>query len=197
MTPAWVTLVVAVVAAGGALSGVMITQRREDRRDVATRAHELDRERERWRRDDEQRTFEERRKAYVEFLESLRDMAFVVYNFGLGLGRPDDLAEGWQLPTFRRLDGIELYAPPAVSSAALTAYSKAWWWGHSIEFECAHNEEDMEFYELQEEYDNARGLLMDLIRRDLAVPVGLEDAGSEEGKRDAGGEEGERVGTTE
>jgi hypothetical protein len=65
--PLWVPLVVAILGligtAGGAIAGVVITQRRSDARDKTA----WERERERWTREDAARTFELRREAYIEF----------------------------------------------------------------------------------------------------------------------------------
>jgi hypothetical protein len=65
--PLWVPLVVAVLGligtAGGAIAGVVITQRRSDARDRAA----WKRERERWVREDAARTLDLRREAYIEF----------------------------------------------------------------------------------------------------------------------------------
>jgi hypothetical protein len=49
--------------AGGAIAGVVITQRRSDARDRAA----WKRERERWAREDAARTLDLRREAYIEF----------------------------------------------------------------------------------------------------------------------------------
>jgi hypothetical protein len=69
--PLWVPLVVAILGligtAGGAIAGVVITQRRSDARDMTAWQRERDRERERWAREDAARTFELRREAYIEF----------------------------------------------------------------------------------------------------------------------------------
>lgn len=92
---------------GGTVVGVVLTQRQASRRDAIAWERERTRERERWAREDADRTFSYRRDAYVDFYESLRDMAFLIYNFGMGLaGEPDD--EGrpppdFQLLTFRNL----------------------------------------------------------------------------------------------
>jgi hypothetical protein len=73
-TPIWVPLAVAVLGllatAGGAIAGVLITQRRSDRREDMAWSRERERKRERWARDDAARKFELRRSAYVEFYEA-------------------------------------------------------------------------------------------------------------------------------
>lgn len=68
------TLVVAILGligtAGGAITGVVTTQRWSDRRDKAS--WERERERERWARDEAARTFDLRREAYVELHAAVR-----------------------------------------------------------------------------------------------------------------------------
>jgi hypothetical protein len=50
---------------GGALGGVVITQRSAEKRERENRTDELGREHARWAREDEARTFEQRRDAYI------------------------------------------------------------------------------------------------------------------------------------
>lgn len=60
-TPLWVPLVVAALGfvgtLGGTLGGVLITQRSAER-ELENRANDAERERARWAREDESRTFE-------------------------------------------------------------------------------------------------------------------------------------------
>jgi hypothetical protein len=55
----------------GSLGGVLITQRRSDKRDEKAWQREREREGDRWRREDQVRTFENRRSAYQELYEQL------------------------------------------------------------------------------------------------------------------------------
>lgn len=115
-TPLWVPLAVAGLGLLGTLcgtiAGVLITQRRSDRREQTTWERDRDRERERWEREDALRTFEERRSAYEQFYESLRAMAVTAYDHGMGLspeGEYGELPEGWQTPAFRALQHLAVY----------------------------------------------------------------------------------------
>ena len=60
----WVPLVVAAIGllgtSVGTIAGVLVTQRRADRREGLARKREQQRERERWAREDALRTFEQR-----------------------------------------------------------------------------------------------------------------------------------------
>src|SRR6266568_4922156 len=120
-TSTWLPLLVAALGivgtVGGTVTGVVLTQRQASRRDAITWARERERERERWAREDADRTFSNRRDTYVDFYESLRDMAFLVYNFGMGLVEEPDGDDGrlpfdFQLPTFRKLQHLRIYATP-------------------------------------------------------------------------------------
>src|ERR1017187_4839024 len=95
-TPLWVPIAVAGVGVLGTIiagiAGVLITQRRSDRRDDKTWARERERERERWERDDQARTFEHRRESYADFYESLKDMARTAYDHGFGFSDRAELA---------------------------------------------------------------------------------------------------------
>jgi hypothetical protein len=92
-TPLWVPLVVAGLGLlgtiTGTIGGVLIAQRRSDRREATNWNRERERERERWAREDAARTFAHRREAYSDFYESLREMAFKAYNHGMGLSDED------------------------------------------------------------------------------------------------------------
>jgi hypothetical protein len=167
-TPLWVPLVVAGIGVLGTilgtLGGVLIAQRRSDRREDLAWTRQQEREREQWEREDQARTFEHRREAYADFIESLRQMAVRVYDHGMGLSPDQEFGE-WQLPTFRRLQHLRLYATPSVPDAANEAYTAAWWWGHG-----KYNDADDQYHEAQELYDSAEDVLMMLVRADLSIP---------------------------
>ncbi len=73
--PLWVPLVVAALGflgtVGAGLGGVLITQRRSDRREGLAWQRERERERQQWKREDALRTFEHRREAYVTYYREL------------------------------------------------------------------------------------------------------------------------------
>lgn len=99
-TPLWVPIVIAAVGVvgtfGAGVTGVLITQRRADRRDSDAWTREREREAERWAREDEMRTFEHRREAYADFDESLKEMARAAYDHGCGLTDESELPWDWQ-----------------------------------------------------------------------------------------------------
>ena len=167
-TPLWVPLLIAglgllgTVVAG--LGGVLLTQRRADRREREAWERETERERERWAREDAARTFEQRRDATVDFYESLREMARDAYDHGIGLSESEKLPWDWQMPTFRKLQHLRVYGSPDVVDAASEAYSRAWRWGHETTRGSGGSE-------LEEEYDEAESILLAAIRKDLSVPA--------------------------
>lgn len=182
-TPLWLTLVVAALSPVSALFGVWLTQRRADRREDATLARELAREQARWQREDEALTFEHRRAAYAEFYESLRKMQLTAYEHGMGLTVWDtrELPEGWQTDTWEKLQHLELYATPRVSSLASESYSATWRWGHNTLF----SQDDGRFYDQQDRADEAKAALLLAIRADLSVPENNDLAEITGGSRDA------------
>ena len=171
-TPLWVPLVVAglglIGTVVGAISGVLITQRRSDKREDASWEREWDRERAGWEREDEARTFEHRRDAYADFYQSLRAMTRRAYDHGLGHSDDDgvELPEGWQSHTFERLQHLNLYATPKVRALASEAYSAAWRWGHATK----NGQDDGDFYDRQDQADEAEAKVLAAIREDLRVP---------------------------
>ena len=169
-TPLWVPLVVAGIGVVGTVIGtvvgVLVTQRRSDRREEMSWNRERAREQLRWEREDAARTFEHRRDAYSDFYEALREMARQAYDHGMGLSDSNELPFDWQLPIYRRLQHLQLYATPRVADAASAAYDAAWRWGHNT----AHGVDDDGFYERQERYDKAETELIAAIREALAIP---------------------------
>jgi hypothetical protein len=155
-TPLWVPIAVAGVGVLGTIvagiTGIVMTQRRADRRDDRIWARERERERERWAREDEARTFEHRRESYADFYEALKDMARTAYDHGYGFRDGSELAWDWQSPTFRKLQRLSLYSTPTVAEAAARAYDAAFQWGQGINHD---DPDDPRFYELQEVYDAA------------------------------------------
>jgi hypothetical protein len=167
-TPHWVPLAIAGLGVLGTLGAALLTQRRSDRRERGAWTREREREREHWAREDAVRTFDQRRDSTVDFYESVREMAFLAYNHGMGLNESAEvLAEGWQLPTYRRLQHLRVFGSPEVVEAANEAYSAAWSWGHGATF----GVDDDEFYDGQDRYDQSEAILLDAIRLDLGVDV--------------------------
>lgn len=161
----------------GTIAGVIITQRRSDRREHVAWIRERDRQRELWAREDELRNFEHRRDAYVNFYDSLRRMVRSAYDHGMGLSDPPPQeAEGelpfeWNQEAGRQLEHLRIYASPTVLAAADAAYDACWRWGHATR----HGSDDDLFYERQEEFDSAELILYDAIRRDLGLGGAFRD----------------------
>jgi hypothetical protein len=168
-TPLWVPILVAGLGVcgtlGGAIAGVLVNQRRSDRREDARWQREQEAEEARWMREDALRTFEHRREAYMDFYESVRELALTAYNFGMGLTDFTELDPDWQLPTYRKLQHLQVYATDDTWEAASEAYSAAWWWGD----ESQHGHDDDPFYKRQERFDKAQVWLLTMIRRDLSI----------------------------
>ncbi|MFF4131629.1 hypothetical protein ACFY1B_08825 [Streptomyces mirabilis] len=147
--------------------GALITQRWSDRRETVAWERERQRERERWAREDEARTFEQRRQSYVEFYEALKAMARTAYDHCYGFTEESELAEGWQSDAFAKLAQLEFYANRPVAAAASAAYSAAWSWGHFGEHDAP---DDPSFHERQEVYDAAELEMLNLMRQSLSIP---------------------------
>jgi hypothetical protein len=110
----------------GGVVGVIITQRRTDRRERQASDREADRERRSWHREDSLRTFENRRDAYADFFVSLEIMASMADEFA-GAGHEKELLHSkYQAEAFEKLRRLELYASSKVSEAANAAYMACW-----------------------------------------------------------------------
>jgi hypothetical protein len=166
-TPLWVPLVVAGMAVLGTLTAGLLTQHWANRRESQAWTRERQRERERWDREDEARTFEHRRQTYADFYEAVKALARMAYGHCYGFTDEPELAEGWQSDAFAKLARLGLYADRRVAAAASEAYSAAWSWGHYGKYD---DPDDPEFDERQQRYDDAELKLLVLIRVGLAIP---------------------------
>lgn len=170
-TPLWVPLVVAGIGVAGTLTagvaGGLITQRWSDRRESNAWAREREREREHWSREDEARTFEHRRQAYVDFYEAVKALARTAYDHGYGFTEEAELPEGWQADAFAKLARLEFYADRRVATAASAAYAAAWSWGQYGKYD---DPDDPDFYERQQKYDDAELEMLLLMRQSLSIP---------------------------
>lgn len=158
-------VVVATLVAGTV--GALITQRWSDRRETAAWERERQREHESWAREDEARTFEHRRQAYVEFSEAARTLARTAYNHCYGFTEEPELEEGWQSDAFAKLAQLQFYADRAVVAAAFAACGGAWSWG---QFGVHDAPDEPSFSERQEKFDEAELELLLLMRKSLSIP---------------------------
>jgi hypothetical protein len=125
-TSLWISLAIAALGIAGALSGVVLTQRQANRRDALA-----------WKREEQSRTFEQRRDAYLSYYEATRALFLKVYEHGGGSSEnpgnpevPDDFAQ----PVYFMLTQLQIYGSPAVFSAARTVYEKLDAWGKSTSY---------------------------------------------------------------
>jgi len=93
-------------------------------------------------------------------------MALQAYDHGIGLTDGAELPFDWELPTFSKLQHLQVYATGAIAELASAAYDAAWQWGHNA----AHGIDDHDFYERQAQYDQAQEELLAAIRHALSIP---------------------------
>lgn len=166
-------LVVAGIGVMGTLTagiaGGVIAQRWANQREDKTWARERARERERWAREDEARTFEHRREVFEDFYQAVKALARRAYGHGYGFDDTPELPFDWNADAFAKLTRLGLYADRRVAAAASAAYNAAWGWGQYTKYD---DPDDPEFYERQEKYDDAEHDLLVLIRQALSIPEG-------------------------
>lgn len=172
-TPLWVPLAVAGLGVLGTLAGGVvggaITQRRADRREGKAWARDREREHERWAREDEARTFEHRREAYIDFYAAVKALARKAYGHGYGFTDEPELPEGWQDDAAGKLHRLEFYADRELAAAASKAYGAAWSWGVYGKYD---DPDDPDFHERQQRYDDAELEMLGLMRNRLSIPEG-------------------------
>lgn len=130
-TPLWVVLLGLLTTLGGTLGGVVITQRRSDRRETLTYERRRSEERERWVREDALRTFAAKSEAVLAYYDELRESARKIreYSREENSSPSEDPApsyetahSGWHLPVAIGLDRLRIYGSQAMCSAAEAAY---------------------------------------------------------------------------
>lgn len=165
-TSSWLSIILAVVAVlgsvGGTVVGVVITQRRSDRRDKLQWERTREIETARWAREDAMRTFERRQACYMEFEEFLRSAALAVYR--AGFSPASQLDDDWKTSTYQSLLRMQVFATPEASKAGDHAYKALCRWGN-------HDSSDELnlFHEDEHAYDEAHAQYLSIIRRDLRV----------------------------
>ena len=158
-TPVWVPL----VAAGLGIAGVLWTQWRADARSDKIWERERRHEALRWAREDQARTFEQRRDTYVGFYAAVKRMVETASEHAHAVD-PRELPPDFGFTAGEQLELIDLYGTGAVPAAALVAFQRAAALGRNGR-RPGFDDEVLEF-----EYDEAELELLNAIRADLGVP---------------------------
>ncbi|WP_409436913.1 hypothetical protein [Mycobacterium sp. SMC-14] len=175
-TPIWVPLVVAALGfvgtLGGALGGVVITQRSANKRERESRADEVGRERARWAREDEARTFEQRREAYIAFYEALGQALGTVNSFfhsDADLSRLP-LPRGWELPLYYSLQRVEIYGSESIVALAQRAFEITEVWGGTLHRSPTDPDTVIHAEDLSYEADGSPMAFIAAVRKELRIP---------------------------
>jgi hypothetical protein len=168
-TPLWLPLAAAGIAVLGTLAGSFFTQRWAVRRDDRTWLREHAREKQRWVREDQARTFEHRREVFEDFYQAVKALARRAYDHGYGFDGTPELPFDWNADAAAKLNRLALYADRNLYDAAAATYNAAFWWGYHTKY---NDPDDPEFYERQERFDNAEYDMLHLLRQALSVPEG-------------------------
>ena len=175
-TPLWVPLAVAIVGllgtVIGTVSGVLITQRRADRREIEASTKETERESERWRREDAARTFEERREAYLGFYYANGEAGTQVHEylvsrlFGSTYSSPPEFSAP---EAEEKLKALEVYGTQRVLDLA-----------HAVQTQYRHMAREAEVWDPSmgteqpdcrgDEWHMARKDLLRTMREELGIP---------------------------
>ena len=134
------------------IAGTLIAQRWANQREDKTWARDRDREQERWRREDEARTFEHRRQVIEEFYQAVKALARRAYDHGYGFDGTPELPSDWHADAAEKLSRMSLYVDRPLAAAASAAYGAAWSWGEHTKYD---DPDDEEFYERQQKFDDA------------------------------------------
>jgi hypothetical protein len=179
MTPIWVTLLVAILGligtAGGAITGLVITQRRSDIREKAAWHRERERERERWAREDAARTFDLRRDQYVAFYGAADRYFEVLFDRYRSLPIEDSKSlderrrQAWTAMV-GALETLSVYASDSVLPLAVYVFGEL-----SILTNKLGDDEAVGTEDLQQFWSAGRSKIQELlsgIRADLGIPAG-------------------------
>lgn len=125
MWPQIITGITALIGAGLALLGVLITQRRADRRELEQWRREREREREVWAREDSTRSYDNRRDAYLHFIYEWHRLAEVygkaVEEYEMNRGFDPEPNHDWLLSLYEKNLAVELFGTEAAQKKAQDA----------------------------------------------------------------------------
>ncbi|MCV7331330.1 hypothetical protein [Mycobacterium cookii] len=154
-TPLWVPLVVALIGvigtAGGTIGGMLIQQRASRQREHAQ-----------WLREDEARTFEHRREAYVELYRRLRTLSSRIQELDENQPFP---FEDWRDEIFEHFPDIAVYGTDKIVTLADLALDLVLTWARA-------QSEGKQSGELEWRARKAVHGLLEAIREELGVPKG-------------------------
>jgi Ni/Co efflux regulator RcnB len=163
-TPLWVPILVATIGVIGTVTagafGVVVTQRHAEHRDNRSWERERQREHERWIREDADRTFEQRYRAYSTTYGSLRARHAVAHKH---TAEGSNLPEDWDSWAFHQVE-IAIFG----SSEVVLAVSAA----HEATLRLAKdgNEDRANLEQLRNELYAAEVNVLRKMRQDLSVP---------------------------
>ena len=86
---------------------------------------ERQREQERWRREDEARTFEHRREVFEDFYQAVKALARRSYDHGYGFDDTPELPFDWNADAAAKMNRLKLYVDRRSYIAAEHAYDAA------------------------------------------------------------------------
>ncbi len=121
-TPAWLTLVLAVLSPVGIIVGVALTQFFGNRREDLRWGREREREQQVWAREDAARSFEHRREAYITFFAEYHNMWTACVEWGQCGGYPGDPPEDTLVPLFMNLAELKIYGTATAYKLANAAF---------------------------------------------------------------------------
>lgn len=168
------TLAVALIGVAGTIvgtiSGVLITELLSHRREKAAWNREMERQRAHWAREDTARTFEYRRKAYVDFYQAAVDNGFQTYRYIMDVhidGAPErELAGRGEVQ--EALELVHIYGSPRVKALAEGVQHEL------LQFRSEAVQPDLDvgphINELLDNWDAAAARLLDAIREELGIP---------------------------
>jgi hypothetical protein len=175
-TPIWVPILVAglglVGTALGAIGGVLITQRRADKRENLAFKRDEERERRHWEREDTAKTFELRRDAYVDFYRAavadrLETRSYLIdVQVGGQPGREPLKARSLQ----DELDLVKIYGSPTVIAFAQAAQAACWSYRRDAELNEQKVTTDNDIEGQDHASDGSLRYLLAAIRQELGVP---------------------------
>lgn len=164
MAPWWVTLAVGLLG----VVGVWYTAHRADAREKATFEREMAREEKRWKREDDERTFQAKSEALISFYRAVAAVGDALRPVTGEYQNPAPVLE--QLIALHgQLVGIQIYGTATVFDRAYSAFEAAETWENALGTADADTLE-----KLQDRFGEVRYNLLAAIRTELGVPSLLE-----------------------
>jgi hypothetical protein len=150
----------------GGIAGIVLTQRKADQREKDAWDRQREREREQWARDDEARTFEHRREAYIDFYSGVKVLERGAYE----LTKENSTASEYKdspVEAYKNLQRLEFYANRDLMAAAWKTFTAV---SDLVGKRGSNKLENVSERDIARRYERHQAEMLRLMRSALSIP---------------------------